>query len=239
MDGVWWKTTKEAAAAAGHPWPYRAHAIVATMGCDDLTHENGATEAWPGSHWEVDGPPQTNKPRDPEGHQAAIRACAVRRRLHAPPIQLTVPKGSFYLRDERIWHRGVSNRSIRPRHIIQMGYRSAEVRPDVTHGSTILRNRSTDAERAVSKADTHWRDPFERFHPDCAEMLAVPSRWGVDRNCGFLEDVVVPGVDRDLQVDSRGEVVMALPTPMPACVRGMGWAEAQWAAAAGGVTAKL
>jgi hypothetical protein len=33
MDGTWWKTTEEEAAAAGHPWPYRAHAIVATMGC--------------------------------------------------------------------------------------------------------------------------------------------------------------------------------------------------------------
>ena len=64
-----------------------------------------------GSHWEVDGPPQTNKPRDPEGHQAAIREAAEQRRRHSPPIQATCPKGSFYLRDERMFHRGVSNRS--------------------------------------------------------------------------------------------------------------------------------
>ena len=103
------------------------------------------------------------------------------------------------------------------------------VRADVTHGSTILANRSTPAERAASKADTHWTDTFERFHPDCREILETPSKWGIDRNVGFDADVVVPSVDRDVQVDGRGEVVTALPMPMPECVRGIGWAEQVWA----------
>ena len=105
------------------------------------------------------------------------------------------------------------------------------MRADVTHGSTILANRSTPAERAASKADTHWTDTFERFHPDCREILETPSKWGIDRNVGFDADVVVPSVDRDVQVDGRGEVVTALPMPMPECVRGIGWAEQVWAGA--------
>jgi hypothetical protein len=110
-----------------------------------------------------------------------------------------------------------------------MAYRAAEVRPDVTHGSTILRNRSTEAERAAAKSDTHWTDTFERFHPDCREILtATPSKWGVDRNVGFREDVVVPSVDRDLQVDSDGNVATKLPLPMPESVRGAAWAEELW-----------
>ena len=78
------------------------------------------------------------------------------------------------------------------------------MRADVTHGSTILANRSTPAERAASKADTHWTDTFERFHPNCREILETPSKWGIDRNVGFDADVVVPSVDRDVQVDGRG-----------------------------------
>jgi ectoine hydroxylase-related dioxygenase (phytanoyl-CoA dioxygenase family) len=102
MDGTWWKTTAEEAAAVNHPWPYHTHTVNATCACGDLTHENGATEIWPGSHWEVDGPPQTNKPRDPEEHQRVIRECAAKRRLHFPPIQVTAPKGSVYFRDDRV-----------------------------------------------------------------------------------------------------------------------------------------
>ena len=47
QDGTWFLTTEEEAKAAGHPWPFRATNIVATMGCGDLTHEGGATEIWP------------------------------------------------------------------------------------------------------------------------------------------------------------------------------------------------
>ena len=105
----------------------------------------------------------------------------------------------------------------------------------MTHGSTILRNRSTAAERAASKSDTHWVDTFERFHPDCREILnAVPSKWGVDRNFGFVEDVVVPSIDRDLQVNADGSVMDTLPMPMPENVREIGWARKLWEAAPSG-----
>lgn len=134
----------------------------------------------------------TNKPRDPAGHVAALAEGAARRRAHARPIQLTLRRGSFYIRDDRCWHRGVSNRSDRPRHLLTLGYRSAEVRPDLVIGSTLLRSRSTAAERARAATESGWDDDFVRFHPDCRAAFAAPSPWGVDRNAGFEEDVVLP-----------------------------------------------
>ena len=44
---AWKQGITEEAKAAGHPWPFLATNIVATMGCADLTHEGGATEIWP------------------------------------------------------------------------------------------------------------------------------------------------------------------------------------------------
>eukprot|EP01046_Picozoa_sp_COSAG06_P059972 COSAG06_NODE_12591_length_1359_cov_1.320635_1_plen_159_part_00 len=99
MDGTWWKTTAAEAAAVGHPWPYRAHAANISFGTRDVTHET-ATEFWPGSHFDF-GPARTNKPRDPAGHVAAVSTGADRRRSDSPPIQLTVPKGAFCIRDWR------------------------------------------------------------------------------------------------------------------------------------------
>jgi hypothetical protein len=43
----------------------------------------------------------------------------------------------------------------------------------------------------VKIRDRRWLDP----------RPGTPSKWGVDRNCGFLEDVVVPSIDAGLQVD--------------------------------------
>lgn len=227
QDGTWWKTTPEEAAALGHPWPYRAHAAVVSFGCEDVTHENAASEFWPGSHWDTK-PATTNKPRDPAGHVAALVAGAERRRGHSPPIQLTCPKGSFYIRDDRCWHRGVSNRSDTPRHLITLGYRSAEVRPDVIIGGTLLRNRSSPEEQAKASTESGWDDEFVRFHPDCRDVLcAKPSRWGVDRNVGFREDVLIPNMDPLLQVDSSGNVVteVALPMPIQKELQGVRWLE--------------
>ena len=85
-----------------------------------------------------------------------------------------------------------------------------EVRHNVVHGSTLSKNRSTAEEQAASKSDTWWTDSFERFYMDCREMLtATASKYGIDRNFGF---VVLPSIDRDLQVGSDGNVVMELPT---------------------------
>ena len=158
-----------------------------------------------------------------------LREGAARRRHYAPPIQMCAPKGSFYLRDDRCWHRGVANTSDRPRHIVQLSYRAAEVRHNVIHGSTLNKNRATPEEIAASKSDTHWTDSFERFHTDCeAMLLATPSKHGVDRNFGFRKDVVLPSIARELQVDEDGEVVRRLPMPMPESVRGNAWAEEMW-----------
>ena len=91
----------------------------------------------------------------------------------------------------------------------------------------MLRNRSTPEELAKAATESGWDDTFVRFHPDCRDALcAEPSRWGVDRNCEFREDVLIPSIDPRLQLDSRGEVVTeaALP-PMPEGLRGVPWVE--------------
>ena len=108
---------------------------------------------------------------------------------------------------------------------------SDAVRPRVSGihipGSTLVRTRLTAEE--VERLAPSPPQPSLVFHPDCREILETPSKWGIDRNVGFDADVVVPSVDRDVQVDGRGEVVTALPMPMPECVRGIGWAEQVWA----------
>ena len=108
------------------------------------------------------------------------------------------------------------------------------MRADVTHGSTILANRSTPAERAASKADTHWTDTFERFHPDCREMFeANPSRHGVDRRLSFddkAENSFWTGPKKG-NLASPDAVVRELP-PMP--LGAPRWAREIWAAQGGG-----
>ena len=78
-------------------------------------------------------------------------------------------------------------------------------------------------------------DETRRFHPDCCETLdALPSKWGVDRNIGFVEDVVAPSIDCDLQVNADGSVMDTLPMPMPENEQEIGWARELWEAAPSG-----
>lgn len=226
MDGTWWKTSAEEAAAVNHPWPYRATMANVSFGCDDVT-EATATEFWPGSQWDTK-PATTFKPRDPAGHAAAVAAGADRRRAEHPPIQLTIPKGSFCVRDWRCWHRGVANRSAEPRYLLNMAYASKEVRADLTVGSSILRTRATLEEQAAASSDTGWEDDFVRFHPDCRETIDTPSKHGVDRNVQYRSDVIIPAIPRSLQVDAAGNVTERLPFPMPPALTEVAWAERAW-----------
>jgi ectoine hydroxylase-related dioxygenase (phytanoyl-CoA dioxygenase family) len=76
----------------------------------DTSPQNGATELWPGSH--IDADPRDN---DEDG-QKGIRADLVesRRKTH-PPVQPTLPKGALIIRDFRLWHAGMPNRTDDPR----------------------------------------------------------------------------------------------------------------------------
>lgn len=75
----------------------------------DVTPENGSTEFWLGSHTDTDV-----KVLDSDEYQ--IRPSLQRqRRKTRPPIQPSLPKGSLVIRDFRLWHAGMPNRTEHPR----------------------------------------------------------------------------------------------------------------------------
>ena len=97
----------------GHLWPgmeiaHPAASVVVNISPMDVSEENGSVELWPGSHLQtrVYG-------RIDDDAEAA-------RRKIAPPVRGNAKKGSALIRDNRLWHRGVPNRSDRPRHMIAM-----------------------------------------------------------------------------------------------------------------------
>ena len=91
-----WKT-------ATPPWQ-----LVVNIPTDDCSLDNGAIELWPGTHQVV----RQSKPLD-----AATEAA---RRQSNPPVRAVSKRGDILLRDGRLWHRGVPNRSHQPRQMIAL-----------------------------------------------------------------------------------------------------------------------
>jgi hypothetical protein len=128
MDGGHrWKTA-ESAAEANQPFPHRCQFVALNFGVEDITEEMGATEVWIGSHIE----PSTvthNRGLDPakgtEQLEGLYRTEVAARREIAPPVRMEIPKGWAALRDNRVWHRGVHNRTDNPRHMAGFAYLAA------------------------------------------------------------------------------------------------------------------
>jgi len=100
-------------ADAPHLWPnlaspHPAHALVVNVTLVDADETNGATEIWPGTHL---------LPFDSQSITPAMEAA---RRAVLPPVRANSRKGSIFIRDMRMWHRGVPNRSNEVRHMIAM-----------------------------------------------------------------------------------------------------------------------
>ena len=99
-------------------WPNLAHptptfGIVINVPVVDMGPDNGATQLWPGTHhdttyWHGDG-----SARVADAHLERWRA------TH-PPLQPTVKRGSVLLRDIRLWHAGMPNRTGTPRPMLAM-----------------------------------------------------------------------------------------------------------------------
>ncbi|MDP7235785.1 MAG: phytanoyl-CoA dioxygenase family protein, partial [Candidatus Latescibacteria bacterium] len=66
----------------------------------DFTEENGSTEVWPGTHLITDMAPEDTRPE-----QLAERAALM------PSVCTHMPAGSVLVRDMRVWHRGMPNRT--------------------------------------------------------------------------------------------------------------------------------
>ncbi|GAB7333961.1 hypothetical protein MBLNU13_g06068t1 [Cladosporium sp. NU13] len=80
----------------------------------DVSAENGSTEIWPGSHRDsnID---QHDGEGSGEGHLTIKHFLIEERRKRCPPIQPVSRKGSLIIRDIRLWHAGMPNRTPTPR----------------------------------------------------------------------------------------------------------------------------
>ncbi|MEE2709077.1 MAG: phytanoyl-CoA dioxygenase family protein [Gemmatimonadota bacterium] len=76
----------------------------------DFTDENGSTEVWPGSHLIID-PLEGTTPKS-----LAERATGM------PSVRTNMPAGSVLVRDMRVWHRGMPNRSQTIRTMLSIVY---------------------------------------------------------------------------------------------------------------------
>jgi hypothetical protein len=101
----------------GHLWPRLdvahppAHLVV-NVPLVDVSPENGSTEIWPGTHRDT---------TITAGKDIKIPAEVLeRRRAQVPPLQPVVTCGGVLIRDMRLWHAGMPNRTQQPRPMIAM-----------------------------------------------------------------------------------------------------------------------
>jgi len=101
--GQLWKGLETA-----HP----AYGLVVNVPLVDMEERNGSTELWPGSHLDCAVSIEDNL-KVPE-------AALARRRESGPPVQPRVRRGSILIRDIRLWHAGMPNRTDQPRPMLAM-----------------------------------------------------------------------------------------------------------------------
>lgn len=96
------------------PHPLFPFALVVNIPLHDVTVDNGATEIWIGSHRNSHIGQHDNA--DTEHYALTIREELVQgRRRHSPPIRACTKKGSLVIRDVRLWHAGMPNKTKKPR----------------------------------------------------------------------------------------------------------------------------
>jgi hypothetical protein len=104
-------------ADTGHLWEgldvaHPAVQLVVNVPVVDMSPENGSTEIWPGTHLDTSVSVHQDIKVAPEAVE--------RRRAQILPLQPTVPRGSALIRDIRLWHAGMPNRTQIPRPMIAM-----------------------------------------------------------------------------------------------------------------------
>ena len=102
----------------GQLWPNLeaappASSIVVNVGLVPMSPENGSTEIWLGTH-------KDTSVTIASGHGEVSPEALEARRAVSPPFQAVVPLGAIVLRDMRLWHAGMPNRSASPRPMIAM-----------------------------------------------------------------------------------------------------------------------
>ena len=128
--------------------------LVFNIPLTDFTEENGSTEVWPGTHLIVD--------------KALSDGQALEERAACMPSQRTnIPAGSIVIRDMRMWHRGVPNRTQQARTMLAIVYERGWIRA----GKPLQIPRATwDAWPTVA------RDIFRHNQiVDSVEKIGVPQ----------------------------------------------------------------
>ncbi|CAE6470908.1 unnamed protein product [Rhizoctonia solani] len=89
-------------------------ALVVNCGLVEMTPENGSTELWLGTHTTANLEAQDGLHGDRASGRIKSELLEKRRSI-SPPFQPVVPKGSIVLRDLRLWHAGMPNKTDDPR----------------------------------------------------------------------------------------------------------------------------
>ncbi|KAK0945270.1 hypothetical protein LTR29_003362 [Friedmanniomyces endolithicus] len=102
-----------------HPlWPF---AFAFNIPLCDMSVENGSTELWIGSHKDSNIDQHCTFAGGETG--LVIRPELLEeRRQHSPPVQPSTKKGSLIIRDIRLWHAGMPNRTDVPRIMLVFVY---------------------------------------------------------------------------------------------------------------------
>lgn len=105
-------------ADSGQLWPnldvaHPPYQLVINAPLVDMGPDNGSTEIWPGTHTDTTVVMQQGDIKVPA---EALDA----RRLVSPPLQPNVKAGSLLIRDIRLWHAGMPNRTQSPRPMVAM-----------------------------------------------------------------------------------------------------------------------
>eukprot|EP01052_Picozoa_sp_SAG31_P000571 SAG31_NODE_16_length_36206_cov_27.355728_40_plen_297_part_00 len=143
------------AAAAEQPWPHPAQRLFFNFGLFEMDPLNGSTELWPGTHREI-------SVAGPKGSRPFTADLLEARRVFAPPMQVLVPRGAVLMRDVRVWHRAMPNRSPHPRHMLGIGYNAATdpVGEEATRESNNGRRHMVFSEDVRADFEAAWlRNP--------------------------------------------------------------------------------
>ena len=95
-------------------------AYIINIALDDVNITNGSTEIWVGTH--RDGCVDQHTSHAGEDGLTIKPELVKGRRHHSPPVNPSTKKGSIIVRDVRLWHAGVPNRTDKPRIMLAFVY---------------------------------------------------------------------------------------------------------------------
>lgn len=105
-------------ADADFAYPAHPFALVVNVPLVTMTPENGSTEVWLGTHT---GDLSQQEGAHGERASGRIKEDLLRQRAETnPPSQPIIPKGSIVVRDLRLWHAGMPNKTDQVRIMLAM-----------------------------------------------------------------------------------------------------------------------